>query len=134
MSTARFLNIEAYIPKAGEKFYFDTNIWMYLYCPVGNYKREIIGKYDHFLKKIIKERSVILISSLVLSEIFNAYLKLEFSILKEKNPQKYRNYKMDFRKKEIYKKKALEVKGIVQKQILTLAERIDDGFSKLEFR
>jgi len=131
MNPTKYIDIETYTPQAGETFYFDTNIWMFLYCPVGNYKRAIIGKYDRFLKNILQNQSAISISSLILSEFFNAYLRLEFSFLKGANPRKYRDYKRDFRKKKIYEKKALEVKIIVERQILALARRIDDKFSQL---
>ena len=45
-------DITTYSPKKDEPFLFDANIWMYLYCPLGNYKRKTIRIYDQFLKQL----------------------------------------------------------------------------------
>lgn len=74
------IDICTYMPLENDKFFFDTNIWMYLYCPIGNYNKQVIGEYDGFFKKAYQARSPIFISSLVLSEFFNAWIKLDFNI------------------------------------------------------
>ena len=32
----------SYEPKDDDRIFFDTNVWLYLFCPIGNYKSEII--------------------------------------------------------------------------------------------
>ena len=128
---SNIIAIDSYQPQDKDKFFFDTNIWMYLYCPLGNYKREVIKKYDGFLKKAIGVKSSVFISSLVLSEFFNAYTRLEFNILKEKEPSKYRDFKKDFRETAAYKKTVISIKTIVKTQILKLSKRLDDMFSNI---
>jgi len=46
-------DIESYTPKREDKLFFDANIWLYLFSPMGNYKRQVRKKYDSFLKKAI---------------------------------------------------------------------------------
>jgi predicted nucleic acid-binding protein len=124
--------IDSFQPQEKDKFFFDTNIWMYLYCPMGGYNRNVIKKYDAFLKKVIQARSSIYISSLVLSEFFNAYTRLEFNILKGKEPTKYHVFKKDFRGTSDYKKLVLDIKTTVESYILKLAKRLDDNFSSID--
>ncbi|MFH1288039.1 MAG: hypothetical protein ABII25_05010, partial [bacterium] len=73
-------------------------------------------------------KSSIFISSLMLSEFFNAWIRLEFNILKKNQPSKYVNFKKDFRNKEVYKKSVNIAKTVVMEQIMKLAKRIDDKF------
>ncbi|MBU4274091.1 MAG: hypothetical protein KJ893_05500 [Candidatus Omnitrophica bacterium] len=65
------IDISTYNPNGNDKFFFDANIWMYLFCPIGGYKKDTVTKYDGFLKKAIQVEASIFISSLVLSEFFN---------------------------------------------------------------
>ncbi|MFZ5515366.1 MAG: type II toxin-antitoxin system VapC family toxin [Candidatus Zhuqueibacterota bacterium] len=123
------IDISSYAPKKSEPFLFDTNIWMYLYCPLGNYNKKIIRIYDQFLKRLIQANSTIYISSLILSEFFNAYCRLEFNIKKKKNPSRYNNYKKDFRTTQGYRDLMTIVMTTVKSQILKLAQQIDDDFS-----
>lgn len=125
-------NIAHYQPQSNDRFFFDANIWMYLYCPLGNYNNNIIRKYDNFFKQILKNRSTVFISSLVLSEFINTYLKLEFNILKYQFPDKYSDFKKDFRNTEKYKNLIRDISTTLKGQILKFAKRIDDNFKKID--
>lgn len=129
---SRIIDLRYYVPTAADTFFFDTNVWMYLYCPLGNYRRARIKAYDHFLKQIIQNKARVYISSLVLSEFFNAYLRLEFNILKKKKPKKYKDFKKDFRPTREYIELMSEIMSTIRSQILKLARRVDDRFSVLD--
>ena len=126
------MNIDMYSPQKSDRFFFDTNIWIYLFYPIGNYKRAIIDKYSEFFHKLIQAEADIFISSLVLSEFFNVWVRAEFRILQEAEPDKYKEFKRDFRNTQLYQDKMREVKFIVKHQIFKLAKRIDDDFSGLK--
>jgi predicted nucleic acid-binding protein len=126
------ISVDSYEPKEEDKFFFDANIWMYLYCPLGNYKKKIIEKYDGFLKRIIENKASIILSSLVLSEFFNAYLRLEFNILKGNEPDKYKDFKKDFKGSKDYQKLMIDIKSTCKNHILKLGKRVDDKFSALD--
>jgi predicted nucleic acid-binding protein len=127
----KIIDIKSYQPHKDDIFFFDTNIWMYLYCPIGDYKKYIIQPYSNFFKKILDRKSSIFISSIVLSEFFNAYTRLEFNLLKSKEPATYQDFKKDFRNSEHYKSIVLTIKNVVQHKILKVAQRIDDKFNHL---
>jgi hypothetical protein len=103
---------------------------MFIYCPLGDYKSHIIAEYSNFLKKIKKEKSSLFVSSLVLSEFFNAYVRLEFELWKNKdcNNKEYR----EFKRTQSYKDIASEVSYTIKYLILKEAERVDDRFSEMD--
>ena len=63
--------------------------------------------------------------------IFNAYLRLEFNILRGKEPDKYKDFRRDFKPSRNYYRSMTEVKSICQNHILKLGKRIEDRFSAL---
>ena len=103
---------------------------MFLLCPLGDYKSHIIAEYDNFFKKIKKEKSSLFVSSLVLSEFFNAYVRLEFALWKKKNSNN-KEYS-EFKKTQNYKDQVSEASYVIKCVMLKAAERIDDQFSKID--
>lgn len=129
---SKIIDISTYTPRESDKFFFDANIWMYLYCPIGNYQKDVINKYSSFLKKAYNAKSSIFISSLVLSEFFNTWIGLDFNILKGSDPSKYADFKRkDFRSTESYKNSATTIKTVVTKDIMKIAKRTDDKFENI---
>lgn len=126
----QIIAINSYQPKPTEKFFFDANIWMFIYCPLGDYKSYVIAEYSNFLKKIKKEKSSLFVSSLVLSEFFNAYVRLEFELWKNKdcNNKEYR----EFKRTQSYKDIASEAGYTIKYLILKDAERVDDRFIEID--
>lgn len=33
-------DIKKYAPKAMDNFFFDNNVWIYLFCPIGNHDKK----------------------------------------------------------------------------------------------
>lgn len=123
------INIESYIPKASDKFFFDNNIWMYLYCPIGSYNKYSVKIYSDFFDKILQSRATIFVSSLILSEFYNSYSRLDFNIWK--NNEK-KDYKKDFRPTQRYIETSEIIVNTIESRILGIAERIDDDFSSIQ--
>ena len=128
---SKIIDISGYVPLGNDKFFFDANIWMYLFCPLGGYEKDKPAKYSGFLKKTLEAKSSIFISSLVLSEVFNAWIRLDFKIMKDLYPSKYNDFKRDYRRKEVYTKLAITIKTVIIKQILNIARRTDDKFKNI---
>lgn len=129
MKMHKIFDIEKYSPAEGERFLFDTNIWMYIFCPIGNYKKHIVGQYSSFLKKVIGTKAEIIINLLILSEFINSYLRLEFEIFKMRNPDA--EFKRDFRKNSSYKRITHDISSAV-KNILKISKGVDDKFSSID--
>jgi len=125
------MNVEAYVPKDGDKYFFDANIWMFFCCPIiGDYRKEIISKYSGFLKKILSNDTTIYISSLTISEVINAWLRLDFNILKHKKTVG-KNYKQHYRKSEYYQNTVKEIKAVFDSQLLKISTPIDDRATEI---
>jgi len=63
---------------SGKQYLFDTNIWMLLYCPLGNVKKDKQEKASKLFSYIISANASIILTSLILAEFSNAYLRLAF--------------------------------------------------------
>lgn len=129
----KIIHINNYSPSGADKFFFDTNIWMFLYCPIGNYEALKVKKYSTFFKKIIDAGSTIFISSLIFSEFINSYAHLDFELLNKKSPQKYKKFKKDY-KNTIGFEKVIDEISINVKKILNLGvvQKIEDKFGSID--
>ena len=124
-------DIHTYAPSKDETFLIDTNVWLYLFCPLGNYKPFIIKPYENFFDRAIKNGSVFYISSLIVSEFINRYFRLEFNILNTNN-KIYKDFKKDFRPSQHYKSIAKTIRSTLKQNILKIAKPLDDNFSNLD--
>ncbi len=122
------INITDYIPKPNDKFFFDNNIWMYLYCPIGNYNQYVVDKYSDFFGKILDVKAKIYVSSLILSEFYNTYIRLDFNIWKGKEKK---DFKKDYRPLTQYKTTSETILNSIESRILGVSERINDEFSDI---
>ncbi|MBU2446277.1 MAG: hypothetical protein KJ666_12015 [Bacteroidetes bacterium] len=125
----KIIDIRSYSPSKTDNFIFDTNVWLYLFCPLGGYKTLIIKDYEDFLVKIIKVNSGIYLSSLILSEFINSYIRLDFNIKKHTNPNQFVNFKKDYRPSQDYSNTVSTVRATLKQQIIRITKNIDDGFS-----
>ena len=113
------IDVEAYAPQDGDKYFFDANIWLYFYCPIGNYNRNTIRKYAAFLKKAVNSKTSIYISSLVISEIVNRWLRLYFRRVKHRDIS-IKNYKRNYRVSPYYQSTVKNIKTVFN-QLLTFS-------------
>ena len=120
------ININTYLPKASDNFFFDNNIWMYLYCPLGSYNSKIVQDYSNFFEKILNVGAKLYVSSLVLSEFYNSYSRLEFNIWKVGKGEK--DYKKDFKPTDKFKETSKLINMSIESRILGVAKRINDEF------
>ncbi len=123
------IDVETYVPQDGDKYFFDANIWLYLYCPIGNYRRNTISKYDGFLKKAINSNITIYISSLVISEIVNRWLRLDFHRVKRRDAS-ITDYKRNYRGSTYYLN-AVEVIKSIFTQLLNISRPLDDRATEI---
>lgn len=126
------IDINNYTPLKTDKFIFDTNIWLYLYCPLGDYKKFVIKKYENFLVKIIKCNSSIFLPSLILSEFINRYIRLDFNIKNKINPTKFSDFKKDYRPSSEFLDTIKVVQATIRQQIIKITKNISDDFSSYD--
>ncbi len=114
-----------------DKFFIDNNVWMFLFCPIGNYEKKKQEQYSSFVEVLINKQSTIFINALVLSEFCNAYLRADFTFWSKEpiNSGKI-NYKKDFVGTDHFKKTVEEIKVSINK-ILSFSIKASDDFNAI---
>lgn len=74
----KIISFRDFSPSSASQYFFDTNIWMLLFCPLGNIRKEKQERASKLLSYIISANGAIIITSLILSEFSNAYLRIAF--------------------------------------------------------
>lgn len=126
------LDVCSYIPSENDKIFIDTNVWLYLFCPVGQYNQDIVDVYNRFFLRLLKNKSTIYTSSMIVSEFFNTYSRIEFNIKKNQNPNRYRNYKKDFRNTEEFEVLSKDICNLLNNKIFKYSKKLDDNFSSID--
>ena len=124
------MDVETYVPQDGDRYFFDANIWLYFYCPIGNYNKNTISKYDGFLKKALSNDTIIYVSSLIASEIINAWLRLDFNILLRKKAVK-NDYKQHYRGSTYYHSAIKDIQTVFHTQLLKISTPLDDRATEI---
>lgn len=124
------LKINEYKISSTDCFFLDNNVWMFLFCPLGNYQKKKQYAYSRFFNDIIAHRASICINSLILSEFANTYLRLDYQLWK-KEPENCRgDYKRDYLHSEQYSTTALLVQAAMRK-ILKVSTQMPDDFNSV---
>lgn len=125
-----FIKIKDYYPTQQESFFFDNNIWMFLFSPIAQYQKEKQKTYSRFFEKALESGSTIFTSSLILSEFVNRNLRMAFDRWKEKTSNYSAQYKKDYIGCNDYKVNISLIKKSVNK-ILACSEKISDNFRNI---
>lgn len=125
-----FIKIKDYYPTQQESFFFDNNIWMFLFSPIAQYQKEKQKTYSRFFEKALESGSTIFTSSLILSEFVNRNLRMAFDRWKEMTSNYSAQYKKDYIGCNDYKINISLIKKSVKK-ILASSEKISDNFRNI---
>lgn len=123
-------NISTYAIKKDDKFFFDTNIWLYMHCSIGNYSAQLVQDYSDFYQRVKTAGATILTNTLLISEFVNTYSRLEFNIRKKSDGLS--DFKKDFRSNPTYKPLLDNINLLTEKKILKSSEKIQDSFHEFE--
>jgi predicted nucleic acid-binding protein len=126
------IQIDKYTPSTSESFFFDNNVWMFLYYQIANYGRQKQNKYSQLLERLISLRCLIFINSLLLSEFINTCLRSDFKIWcdLEENKGRKLKFKEDFVGSASYKESVEEILSSVS-QIRKVTTAGNDDFNAL---
>lgn len=128
---ANIIDIRSYSPRSSDLFLFDNNIWMYLFCPLGNYNQKRQEIYSSFLQSVKVANSTVFINSMVLSEFANSYLRMDFGQWKNEFGFPDADFKKSFVGTDRYMDTVEEIKINIQK-ILKFCERTTDSFNAVD--
>jgi|SRR5690606_17571847 len=119
--------------KTNQSFFFDNNIWMFLFCPIASFNQKKQESISKFFEKIIDRNCSIIINGLILSEFSNAYLRLDFNLWKEEEKLPLANFKKDYFDTERAKRTRQLISITIKNKILKIAEKYPDSFNALNF-
>ncbi|MEX4003602.1 PIN domain-containing protein [Paraburkholderia sp. EG285A] len=117
-------DIGGYVYKSAEAFLVDANIWLYLSSLPSAQNAYATNVYSIALKNLILAKSTILISSTIISEFLNRYIRLEWGA---RHKTTYPDFK-DFRKSADFQPVGVNAADEAR-VILKLCETRDDKFS-----
>lgn len=129
---SNIINIKTHTPRSGENYFFDCNIWLFNFCPIGNYSQNQQQAYSSFLNDVKANRATIFVNSLVLSEFANRYLRLDFNRWVKSPDCQIANpeFKKDYISSERYTLLTGNVKSAIS-NILRLVEKTSDDFHRI---
>lgn len=128
---AKLTDITKYHPKSSDIFFFDNNVWMYLFCPLGNFNKSKQKYYSSFLQSVTTSRSTIFISSMVLSEFSNRNLRMDFDLWKDETSNHSAEFKRDYVGTNRYKNTVEEIKVSIN-SIMKCCDKTSDNFNAIE--
>jgi predicted nucleic acid-binding protein len=120
-------DIRTYKPTAGDKFLVDTNVWLFLHCPLGNHRQQVVAQYSKFYKDIVSAKSQILICSSVVCEFLNRYVKLDFELQRSMNSA-IQEFKKTYRPTPNYIATVKQAATAMNKKILPHCSKLHDKF------
>lgn len=96
------ISLRGYKFSRTDKFFFDTNVWMYLLYPNNDIsKNKIVSEYSVFFHEILRNNLLILNHLLQYSEFINAFIHSDYKIWKQKsihNPMQDCSFKNGYRR------------------------------------
>jgi len=104
-------SIESYDFPAGKGYFFDTNIWLYIYGPIGwpDHKSDV---YSRALKRIRESKVTIYINCMIISEFINTFSRIEFR--QQSEFSKYKEFRNSLKYRAIAQDISYNVKKILK--------------------
>ncbi|MGB3590333.1 MAG: PIN domain-containing protein [Nonlabens sp.] len=122
--------IDDFIVRQQNRLIFDTNVWLLLFNPIGNFERKHQDKYSKLLSSVLSRNASIYIPAVILSEFANVVLRHEFSLWKDRNQNQRLSYKRDFMPTQDYRNQHNLVINLLDRIMkLDVVEKISDGFN-----
>lgn len=126
------LRLTDYSIKAGDCFFFDNNIWMYIFCPIANVHKSKQIVYSRFFENVLNRKNHIYTNALILSEFSNRYLKLDYNLCNDSGkPRSFNSFKRDYVGSDQFKLTVSEIKGYLN-GILKVSQKCGDEFNHLD--
>lgn len=126
------IDFKNFSPKSSDKYLFDTNIWMFLYCPLGNHQIKKQINASKILSYIISVQAEIIITSLIIAEFANAFLRLEFEQWRKLPSNVSGKFKADFFETPLAIQTRKTIESAIRK-ILKITQRFPDNFHNINF-
>ena len=128
MATCRISN---YTVGPSEEFFFDTNVWMFIFAPLAGAKQDKQKAYSSLFGEIVSRGATIWINSQVVAEYINRCLRMEFDQWKNQTQNYGADFKRDFRPTPEYLSAINSAKSLIS-AILQKSTRHPDDFNSID--
>ncbi|MDQ1251047.1 MAG: hypothetical protein QG646_116 [Euryarchaeota archaeon] len=108
-------SIESYDFFTGKGYFFDTNIWLYIYGPISwpDHRSDV---YSRALKRIRDSKGTIYINCMIISEFINTFSRIEFK--QQSEFSRYKEFRNSLRYRAIAQDIAYNVKKILKNTLV----------------
>jgi len=113
-----------------KKVLLDANIWIYIFCEIGEYHKFFVNTYSKAFYILLKSNNTIYTDFCILSEFINRYLKISCTNYQKRKQLQYIDYKRDYRVTEDYKEAWTTVCDIVHNKILSRSQIINAKYDQ----
>lgn len=133
MEKTNVSNVESVLLKKDDKILFDCNVLMYLFYTYGGYKKDMVRKYTKIFSDALKTQCQMYIPSIEISEFINTYSRLEYNRYLRKNNLRASEFKFkqDYRATKDYKELVVDLRNLVNNQILSVFKKLNDEFENI---
>lgn len=123
--------VSKYEVGSNEEFFFDTNVWMFIFAPIAGSQPKKQKVYSAFFSEIISRGATIWINSQVVAEYINRCLHMEFDQWKDRTGNLDAKFKKDFRATPEYQTALNDAKTNIS-AILQKSEKHPDDFNSIK--
>ena len=103
----------------GKNIFLDTNIWIYLFCPLSPPKDFIVREYSRAFNRLIRSKNKLYIDVMILSEFINRYLRLAFYVYMGNNNIRSRfDFKKDYKQTGDFEENIRLISSTIKNKIL----------------
>ncbi len=127
---ANKIDISKYQPKSGDSFFFDNNVWIFIFGAIGNYNLPQQKTYSNFLSASQSVGATIFTNSMILSEFSNRILRFNFQQWQKSSGIVQPDFKKHFIGTDRYKETVSEITLYINK-IMRISERSTDNFNAI---
>jgi len=125
------VNIDTFVPKKDHVFILDTNVLIKIFYPMDSSSKG--APYIDLYSKICKLHSVIIVSSVQISEFINRCIRFQFELWKYESQNMSADFKKDYRETKNYRESMNAILDIVKSDIMSNSTYICDNFDKMNF-
>ncbi|WP_407508413.1 type II toxin-antitoxin system VapC family toxin [Elizabethkingia anophelis] len=125
-------SVKEFNVKTNKTYFFDNNVWISLFAPLINSQKKKQENASNFLASILAKNSQIVLSSLIISEFANVYLRFDYEQWKKKNQNPTAHFKLEYKLSADYKIALEDVKALIRKiENLDITEKHPDNFNSI---
>lgn len=117
-----------------DRLLFDCNVLMYIFYTYGGYSQKQVSIYNLLFRGALANSCEMYIPSIEISEFINTYIRNEYARYLRRHHLDRRkfDFKHYYRATEDYESTIQEIKSIINRQILSIFQKLDDNFSQID--